>query len=81
MKPRAKVLLIKPTMTIRKVMEIIQAGPRTVDDAPGHVALAVNGADKLIGVVTALSPNDHSQPLILIQNKFKNDIIKVGFIN
>jgi len=29
----------------------------------------------------ALSPNDHSQPLILIQNKFKNDIIKVGFIN
>ena len=52
MKPRAKVLLIKPTMTIRKVMEIIQAGPRTVDDAPGHVALAVNGADKLIGVVT-----------------------------
>jgi len=33
------------------------------------------------GYYMALSPNDHSQPLILIQNKFKNDIIKVGFIN
>ena len=52
MKPRIKATQIKPDMTIKKVMQIIQAAPHKADNVPGHVALALGKNNKLYGIVT-----------------------------
>lgn len=52
MKPHVKSTLINKNMSIRKVMQVIQDAPHAPGNPPGHIALAVDKKDRLIGVVT-----------------------------
>ncbi|MBU1131460.1 nucleotide sugar dehydrogenase [Patescibacteria group bacterium] len=52
MKSRAKSVLIRKDISIKKAMEVIQSGTRAVPDAPGHIALAVDKKNRLIGILT-----------------------------
>lgn len=52
MQIRAKSVLVKPNSTIKEAMAVIQSGTRVVNDAPGHIVLAVNKNNRLLGVLT-----------------------------
>ena len=52
MQPRAKSTLVKPSMTIKEVMTIIQREPHADPPGPGHIALVVDEKNKLLGTIT-----------------------------
>ena len=52
MKPRVKATIIKKNVSIRVAMEVIQNQTHLAPDAPGHIALATDKNNKLIGIVT-----------------------------
>ena len=52
MKQRVKAILIKPNISIRGAMSVIQQETHKAHDAPGNIALVVDRKNKLIGIVT-----------------------------
>lgn len=52
MTPRARATLISPRITIAQAMKVIQEETHRSGDAPGNIALAVDGKKKLTGIVT-----------------------------
>ena len=52
MKQRVEAILIKPNISIRGAMRVIQQETHKAPDTPGNIALAVDKDGKLIGIVT-----------------------------